>query len=217
MAYRRYSPYSGYSFQAEIGMAATMEFWFEYASTYSYLAAARVEDMARTARVEVIWRPFLLGPIFAAQGWRDSPFNIYPAKGRYMWRDMERLCAQYNLPFRRPSAFPRNGLMASRLTLVGLDEGWGADFARDVYRANFADDLDIGNAEILSTILTNLGVQSGAAMDKATSPAVKERLKSQTERALVLGIFGAPSFTVGEELFWGHDRLEHALSWAHIH
>ncbi len=198
-------------------MPKTMEFWFEFASTYSYLAAEHIGDRARQAGVEVTWRPFLLGPIFAVQGWRDSPFNIYPAKGRYMWRDMERLCAHYGLPFRKPSAFPRNGLMASRLTLVGIAEDWGPAFVQAVYRANFADDLDIGNAEVLSLILTNLGVQPDAAMDKATSSAIKESLKAQTERAMTLGIFGAPSFIVGPELFWGHDRLDHALAWAQTH
>ena len=67
-----------------------MEFWFEFASTYSYLAAERIEGVARVMEVEVRWRPFLLGPIFAAQGWTTSPFNLYPAKGANMWRDIER-------------------------------------------------------------------------------------------------------------------------------
>ena len=198
-------------------MVATLEFWFEFASTYSYLAAERIGDRARQAGVTVTWRPFLLGPIFAAQGWRDSPFNIYPAKGHYMWRDMERLCAHYNLPFRKPSAFPRHGLTAARLTLVGMAEGWGPAFVQAVYRANFADDRDIGSADVLVAILNGLGVKPDAALDKATSPEIKDHLKSQTERAMALGIFGAPSFIVGQELFWGHDRLEHALAWAQTH
>ncbi len=74
-------------------MTAPLEFWFEFASTYSYPAAMRVEALCTTARVALRWRPFLLGPLFAAQGWRDSPFNLYPAKGAYMWRDLARVCA----------------------------------------------------------------------------------------------------------------------------
>ena len=93
----------------------TLEFWYEFASTYSYLASARVDAVATAAGVQVEWRPFLLGPIFKEQGWNDSPFNLYPAKGRYMWRDMERLAAGYELPFRKPSVFPRNGLAAARV------------------------------------------------------------------------------------------------------
>jgi len=86
---------------------AGVEFWFEFASTYSYPAAMRVEARARAAGVTVEWQPLLLGPIFQAQGWNDSPFNIYPAKGRYMWRDLERVCTGLGLPLRRPSRFPR--------------------------------------------------------------------------------------------------------------
>jgi 2-hydroxychromene-2-carboxylate isomerase len=96
-------------------MTASVEFWFEFGSTYSYLSAARIENIAAAAGVPVLWEPFLLGPIFAEQGWDDSPFNVYPAKGCYMWRDMERLCAKYCIPFTRPSRFPRNGLLAARI------------------------------------------------------------------------------------------------------
>src|SRR5512147_3041977 len=103
----------------------------------------RIERAAAEREVYLEWRPFLLGPIFAAQGWRDSPFNIYPAKGRYMWRDLERICARLDLPLRRPSVFPRNGLLAARVALLGAGESWGPAFVRATYHANFAEDLDI--------------------------------------------------------------------------
>ena len=96
-------------------MSRTLEFWFEFASTYSYPAAMRVEAEAHARGIEVAWRPFLLGPIFAQQGWQDSPFNLYPAKGAYMWRDLERICESLGLPMRHPSVFPRNGLHAARV------------------------------------------------------------------------------------------------------
>jgi 2-hydroxychromene-2-carboxylate isomerase len=92
-----------------------VDFWFEFGSTYSYPAAMRIESLASERHVAVSWRSFLLGPIFGDQGWNDSPFNIYPAKGRYMWRDLERVCDTLDLPFRRPSEFPRNGLLAARV------------------------------------------------------------------------------------------------------
>src|SRR3712207_9085500 len=98
-----------------------VSFWFEFGSTYSYLSAARIEDLAAAADVPVLWEPFLLGPIFAEQGWDDSPFNVYPAKARYMWRDVERLCAKYCIPFARPSRFPRNGLLRSEERRVGKE------------------------------------------------------------------------------------------------
>jgi 2-hydroxychromene-2-carboxylate isomerase len=191
-----------------------MEFWFEFASTYSYVAAGRIEQLARAAAVEVRWRPFLLGPIFAKQGWNDSPFNLYPAKGAYMWRDMERLCSRYGLPFKRPSAFPRNGVRAARVALLGAEAAWGPGFVEAVYRANFGDDRDIGDPELLVLLVDEQGVDGRGILAQAESPEWKPRLREQTERAEKLGIFGAPTFVVGTELFWGSDRLEEALELA---
>lgn len=191
-----------------------IELWYELASTYSYLTVARIGDVAKAAGVEVAWRPFLLGPVFKRQGWSDSPFNLYPAKGRYMWRDMERLCQGYGLPFLRPSAFPRNALLAARIATVAEPEGWCADWSRAVYHAEFAEDLDIGTSAVLAGILERLGRAPEAVLAAAEAPATKERLRARTDEALELGIFGAPTLRVGEELFWGNDRLGDAVAWA---
>src|SRR3972149_3030728 len=102
--------------------AQPLQFWFEFASTYSYPAAMRFEALARAAGVAGAWEPFPLGPIFAEQGWKDSPFNISPAKGRYMWRDLERLCTRAGLPFRRPAIFPQHSLLAARVACVAKAE-----------------------------------------------------------------------------------------------
>jgi len=190
-----------------------MQFWFEFASTYSYLSAERIEALAEKAGISLEWRPFLLGPIFQSQGWNDSPFNIYPGKGRYMWRDMERLCARYGIPLRRPSQFPRNGLLAARVTCAFAAEPWCPAFVRGVYRANFADDHDISTPDVIASVLENLGQSPAAALERAQSADVKNRLRQQTDEAIQLGIFGAPSFSVGKELFWGNDRLEDAIEW----
>lgn len=191
-----------------------LEFWFEFASTYSYLAAERIGDLAAKAGVTILWRPFLLGPIFNSQGWNNSPFNIYPVKGAYMWRDMERLTADYGLKLRRPSAFPRNGLLGARIALAHDEQPWIGDFVRAVYRANFADDRDISDSTVIAAILKSLQLEPAAILDAANADANKARLKAQTERAIQLGLFGAPSFTIGAELFWGNDRLEQALDFA---
>jgi 2-hydroxychromene-2-carboxylate isomerase len=191
-----------------------VQFWFEFASTYSYPAAMRITEAARGAGIEVEWRPFLLGPIFAAQGWNDSPFNVYPAKGRYMWRDLERVCARVGVPLQHPSRFPRNGLLAARVALVALDQGWGEDFCRAVYTANFADDREIGEQDVVAELIASLERDADAVLARALAPANKERLKQTGAEASALGIFGAPSFVVGDELFWGNDRLEDALACA---
>ena len=191
-----------------------LEFWFEFASTYSHPAALRVEDVARARGVELAWRPFLLGPIFREQGWNDSPFNLYPAKGRYMWRDLERICAGRGLPFRRPTRFPRPSLVAARVACRFAAEPWLPEFVRSVYRANFAEDLEIGEARVVADRLDALGLPGAKLIDEVQSPETKEALRAQTEHAVGLGIFGAPSFVADGELFWGNDRLEAAVAWA---
>jgi len=192
----------------------SVELWFEFASTYSYPAVERIGPLAAARDVSVAWRPFLLGPIFRAQGWNDSPFNVYPVKGRYMWRDLERLCAKYGLPFRRPSAFPRNGLVAARVACAASGEPWCPEFVRRVYRANFADDRDIADAAVLTDVLQGLGQPAADVIARAAAPETKDALRGQTERATALGIFGAPTCVVDAELFWGDDRLEDAIAWA---
>lgn len=194
-----------------------VEFWFEFASTYSYLAALRIEALAQSQGVPIVWKPFLLGPVFRAQGWSDSPFNLFPAKGRYMWRDLERICAELSIPFRRPSQFPRNGLLAARIACWFATEPWVPEFIRSVYRANFSEDIDISIASVLERRLDSLGQPGAALIQQAQSPESKEKLRAQTERAVALGIFGAPTLVVGPELFWGNDRLEAAISWYKSH
>lgn len=190
-----------------------VEFWFEFGSTYSYPAAMRVEEVARERGVALAWRPFLLGPIFRAQGWNDSPFNLYPAKGRYMWRDMERTCASQGIPLRRPSQFPRNGLLAARVTARFEDEPWIPAFVRGVYSANFAADADISDAAVIGDVLRAAGAPDGT-LEQASSDEARSRLRARTDQAVALDLFGAPSFVAGGELFWGNDRLEQAFDQA---
>ena len=193
----------------------TLDFWFEFASTYSYPAAMRIAPLAQVRGVALRWRPFVLGPIFKAQGWTTSPFNIYAEKGRYMWRDLERICAALDLPFARPEPFPQNTLLAARVALVGLESTWGHDFCLGVYRAEFGKGRNIGEPATIGEILVGLGQDAAAVLEQAQSDATKSQLRAQTDEAQRLGIFGAPSFVAGDgELFWGNDRLETALDWA---
>lgn len=199
-----------------------MDFWFELASPYSYLSAARIDALAEERDVAVNWRPFLLGPIFAAQGWDTSPFRIYPAKGAYMWRDIERRFALRGLPFSVPDTetltkFPLNTVAAARLSLIGLDEGWGKTFIRSVYHAEFAEHRDISDISMLAYLLDRAGTDPEQALERSTDAINRPRLRTNTLEASRLGVFGAPSFTVAGELFWGDDRLEDALDWAVNH
>lgn len=188
-----------------------LEFWFEFASTYSYVAAMRIEDAAARAGVEVEWRAFLLGPIFRQQGWTDSPFNLFPAKGRYMWQDLQRQCRKHGLPLRMPSTFPRNGLLAARIACAHADAPWLPAFVRAVYRANFVHDEDIASDVVIAACLAHAGQDAASILPGAQLPAVKQALIARTEEAIRHGLFGAPSFRVGDDLFWGDDRLADAL------
>jgi len=193
----------------------TLDFFFEFASTYSYPAAMRIGALAGAAGVAVRWRPFLLGPIFKAQGLDTSPFNIFPAKGRYMWRDVERVCGRLDLPFHRPDPFPQPSLLAARIAHVGLDEGWSEEFSRAVYTAEFGDRRAIGDEQVLADLLYDIGVSASSALARARSDEIKARLRAATAEAQARGVFGAPTFICADgELFWGHDRMAEALAWA---
>jgi len=192
---------------------AAAEFWYEFASTYSYPAAMRVASLAEARGVTIAWRPFLLGSIFATQGWRDSPFNIYPAKGRYMWRDLQRICAALKLALKRPEPFPQNSLLAAR-TALALEGEARANFSRLVYAAEFGEGLPIADRTTIAALLAKLGLDPEGILAQAEGEANKARLKAEGARAAELGIIGAPSLVTDDgEVFWGNDRLEQGLDW----
>lgn len=190
-----------------------LEFWFEFASTYSYLSVMRIADRAAAAGVDVTWRPFLLGPVFKAQGWDTSPFLIYPAKGHYMWRDMQRLCAARGLAFQRPITFPQNGLLAARVAQLALETPQGIAFCQNVFLMQFGEGQDVSRPEVIAACLAAASL-SANLIEAAQDPANKHRLRETTQEAMRRGLFGAPAFTTGTELFWGDDRLDAALAWA---
>lgn len=193
----------------------TIEFWYEFASTYSYPAAMRISREAANHDVVVNWRPFLLGPIFHELGWSTSPFNLQPAKGRYMWRDLERICDHNKLPFTRPEVFPQNGLLAARVALAIEDQTQRADFSRRVFRAQFGEGGDIADRTLIEAILHDMELPTHEIIASTGDPAIKAQLRDQVSEAARVGIFGAPSFVTNDnELFWGNDRLDDALLWA---
>jgi 2-hydroxychromene-2-carboxylate isomerase len=191
-----------------------MQMWFDFASPYSYLAIERVGALAEAAGVVVDLRPFLLGPIFQAQGWNDSPFRLFPGKGAYMMRDIARLADKYGVTYNRPRLFPRMSVLPARIALLGQDEPWGRDFCVAVFRANFQHDLDIQAEDVVHQVLKDLSLDADMLIERAKTEAAKEALRRQVDRARNLGLFGAPTFFVGDEMFWGNDHLEDALEWA---
>ncbi len=193
----------------------TVEFWYEFASTYSYLAAMRIETLASDCNIRIVWRPFLLGPIFKKQGWDTSPFNLHPAKGRYMWQDMERQCERYGIPFTMPAPFPQHSLLAARIAHGGRQQSWIGAFTRAVYVAEFGQGLDISDEGLMANLLLETGAPVTQVLNEASSSETKIGLRAAVSEAEERGIFGAPSFVLESgELFWGDDRLELALETA---
>ncbi len=191
-----------------------IDFWYEFASTYSFLAAERVEAAAARSGVTVRWRPFLLGVVFRNKGLSTSPFNLDPAKGRYMWRDMERGCARLGVPLVKPDPFPQNGLAAARVALALPEEARPA-FSRTVFRLEFCEGRPIDDEAVLREAVLAAGADYETALVTAKTDLVKDALRKQTAEAERLGVFGAPTFVTPDgELFWGNDRMEEAFDWA---
>ena len=182
----------------------TLYFWLEFGSTYSHISVQRIQALAAPLGVQIAYRPFLLGPIFGAQGWNDSPFNIYEAKGKYMWTDVERRCAKLGIEYKKPTTMPRNGVLAARVAQAAEGQEWQADFIRAVYNCNFVADLDIANAQLLKAELAKVGCDDPDAMiETSLSAENKLLLRERNEEAIAAGIFGAPSFVAKDEMFWG--------------
>ncbi|REG50329.1 2-hydroxychromene-2-carboxylate isomerase [Paraburkholderia sp. BL6669N2] len=188
-----------------------IDFWFDFGSNYSYLSVMRIEAEAAARGVRIHWRPFLLGPVFRDLGFDNSPFVLQKEKGAYVWKDMERQCRKYGIALKRPSTFPRAALLAMRVALLGAQREWIAAYCRKIMQLNFAHDRDIGSTEVVSEALDELGLPAAEIIAEAQSDANKLRLREQTAAAAARGIFGAPTFFVGDEMFWGNDRLEDAL------
>ena len=188
-----------------------LDFWFEFGSNYSYLSVMRIEQEAVQSGVMVRWQPFLLGPIFRSFGWTTSPFVLQKAKGEYVWKDMVRECRKYGLLWTRPSAFPRTALLPLRVALVGAEQTWMGEYCRRIMLLNFAADRDIDSVEVVSDVLSQLELPAQQIIAQAQSETNKLKLREQTETAKAKGIFGAPTFLAGDEMFWGNDRLDDAL------
>jgi len=131
-----------------------------------------------------------------------------------MWRDLERLCEKFALPWKHPSRFPRNSVPALRIACAVVNEPWCGAFVRRVFTANFGEDREIEDEVVLRDLLRELRLDAEAILALAASPPHRGALRANTERAVSLGIFGAPNCVVGEELFWGEEALEDAIAWA---
>jgi 2-hydroxychromene-2-carboxylate isomerase len=158
-----------------------VDFWFEFGSTYTYPAVARIAELAADRGVEIRWRPFLLMPIMIEMGMAQGPFLPYRRKLDYMWRDLERRCAEHGVPYRKPSAYPPADVITSaRLALLGACEGWCRTFTEKAFALHWTEDRPIGSEDNIRTSLVASGQDPATALERAKLPATKEALKAQT-------------------------------------
>jgi len=192
-------------------MSKKLHFWYEFASPYACLAALRIEEMAAPKGVDVVWHPFLLGAIFKMMNIPSPPMQLTPQKEAYMWMDAKRQAKKYGIPCIPPSVFPRVAVLPARVALLGREEGWCPEFSRQVFLANFTRDEDIAKPEIIAPILKNMGLNAEKIIEKAEGEGNKQALRSETQKAYDIGVFGVPTFFAGDDMYWGNDRLEEVL------
>ena len=193
-------------------MSGPIDFWFSIGSTYTYLTVMRIEGVARRSDLSFRWRPFDVRAVMLAMD--NIPFSTKPIKARYMWRDLERRASLYGVPWSSIPPYPLKHLtFANRVALIGTKEGWCADYVRAAYRRWFGKGCDVSVDPDLSGSLRDIGQDPKRVLALAASDEWKMSLKTETDAASALGIFGAPTFAVGEEIFWGDDRLDDAIAW----
>src|SRR3972149_7191087 len=187
-------------------MAKTVEFYFDFGSPYSSRAYKALPGIAAAHGAQIVWRPMLLGGVFKATG-NHSPVEI-PAKGKWMQQDMQRWAARYGAVFRNNPHFPINTLVLMRGAAGMQMRGQDFDkYVEAIFRAMWENPRNLGEPQELAAVLRQAGFDADAFLALVNDPAVKEQLKKNTEEAVARGVFGAPTFFVGEEMFWGQDRL----------
>jgi 2-hydroxychromene-2-carboxylate isomerase len=185
-----------------------LEFFFDIGSAYSYLAATQLDTLAARAGVGVRYRPFLLGAVFKASG-NAMPARV-PAKARWMLGDLARWGAHYGVPIRVPSRFPLDTLRTQRAlaAVEGLAPAALPAMAQALFRAYWVEDQDVSADAVIAAAAAHAGSDADAVVAALGDQATKDRLRATTDEAVRRGAFGAPSLFVGDELFWGNDRLE---------
>lgn len=182
-------------------MPQTIEFFWDPASTYSYLAATQIEAFARQHDATVVWKPFLIGKAFEATG-NKMPAAI-PAKAKYMFKDVMLWARYYQVPFAMPKLFPLNSVLASRVAIAAAD----VSLTLALLKAYWVEGQDLSQPEVLAAIIKSHGGDAEALLAAAGSQPVKDVLRANTEDAIARGVFGAPTFFINGQMFWGNDRL----------
>jgi len=188
-------------------MVKQVEFYFDVGSPYSYLAYKALPAIAAAHGAQIVWRPMLLGGVFKATGNHSPAEN--PAKSKWMHQDLQRWAAHYGAAFKRNPHFPINTMVLMRgaagMQLRGPDL---PKYLEAIFHAMWSEPRNLGEAAELAAVLRQAGFDADAFHALVNDPEVKDQLRKNTEAAVARGVFGAPTFFVGEQMHWGQDRLE---------
>ena len=186
-------------------MSQQVEFFFDYGSPFSYLADTQLAPLAQRTGAPVVYRPMLLGAVLKETS-NASPMAV-PAKGRYMGVELQRWATRYGVPFAANRFFPINTMKLMRGAVAAQQAGCFAEYHRAIYPAFWVESANLGEQEVIRSVLAKAGLDADLILARIEEPEVKEQLRLNTEDAVRRGVFGAPTFFVGEEMFWGNDRL----------
>ncbi|MFQ6006242.1 MAG: 2-hydroxychromene-2-carboxylate isomerase [Woeseia sp.] len=189
-------------------MADPIDFYFDFSSSYSYVGQQRLRELAKQHGREIRWKPVALGAIFKALG--SAPHSPESAKGAYVWHDVERSAADAGLAYHWPTPFPFNSLMAARIFyyIAEKDEARAVEWAKAVFDASFGQGRDCSDPSELAAIANDLDLDQDDLLSAADQERVKNKLKEVTAEAMQKGMFGAPSFVLDGDMYWGADRID---------
>jgi 2-hydroxychromene-2-carboxylate isomerase len=192
---------------------APLDFYFEFGSPYGYLASLRIDAIAAAHSREVTWRPIMLGAAMKLTG--GGPNMNLPLKGPYLLHDAPRFARLLEVQFKLPAVMPASSLAASRAYwwLEGRDPGMAKGFARSVYHTHWGEGRDISAPLQVAAIGESLGLPAAELIAATQDPAIKAKLKAETDRSIERGVFGSPFIFVDDEPFWGADRLDQVERW----
>ncbi len=193
---------------------SNIDFYFSIGSTYTYLTITRILDVEKKYSVKFNWKPFSVRAIMKEMN--NIPFPKEKVnKVNYMWRDIERRAKGYGFFAKTPVPYPLTQFdLANKLAILGLEEGWGVDYVRLTYKRWFQEGKEPAVDPNISEICNELKIDKNKVIEKANSDKIEKEYLANTESARKNKVFGSPSFIVGNEIFWGDDRLEDAITWS---
>ena len=194
-------------------MSQPIDFYFDFASPYGYLASRKIDEIAARYDRDVTWRPFLLGIVFKIVG--TGPMFNYPLKSDYFFNDLPRSARRLGVPVTLPPGAPHNTISAARAYywLSDQDPAMAKAFAQRVYNRFFEDGDDVSSPEATAAIAAEIGADRDQTITALQDQRVKDRLRDEVDAAVANGVFGSPYFIVDGEPFWGSDRLEQVEDW----